>query len=228
LSRILSRISRQTSRRRSKAKPKAKRKPAKDSAKTNGRETLLKVARHLFGLHGLSGVSIRDIAGAANTNSSQISYYFSSKEGLYRACLADIAENRLKMAEQILAPPSSKEEYSVRLRLFAENLISYFLEDRDTGLMIIREYDRQHSPAEDIFHSYISNIFEVLQRFFQRAQKNRYTEISGHPLVATSLFFSMLTNELRIDHLRDRLYGKTLRNPKFRQALIEQVVEFLA
>jgi AcrR family transcriptional regulator len=195
--------------------------------KTNGRDELIKAARHLFALHGISGTSIRDIARFAKTNSSQISYYFSSKEGLYRACLADIAENRLKMAQQILALPVSKEEYQVRLRLFSENLISYFLEDRDTGLMIIREYDRLHSPAEDIFRSYISNIFSVLNQFFQAAQKNGLAKFSGSPLIVASLFFSMVTNELRIDHLRDKLYGKSLRNSKFRQAVIDQIIQLL-
>ena len=196
--------------------------------KLSGREGLLRAARHLFALRGLSGTSIRDIAKYAKTNSSQISYYFKNKEGLYRACLLDIAENRLEVANQILIPPTSREEYLVRLRLFADNLIHYFSEDRDTGLIIIREYDRLHSPAEDIFRSYFAGLFDLLIDFFRMAQKNKLTKLApGEPLIVASLFFSMLTNELRIDHLKNRLYKKTLRDSAYRQKTIQLMMAML-
>lgn len=199
------------------------------SPRHGGREGLLRAARHLFALRGLSGTSIRDIAKEAKTNSSQISYYFKNKEGLYRACLVDIATNRLEVANQILIPPRSREEYLVRLRMFAENLINYFSEDRDTGLIIIREYDRLHSPAEDVFRTYFSSLFDLLIEFFRVAQKNRLTRLSAsEPLTIASLFFSMLTNELRIDHLRERLYRRTLRDQAYRMALIDQIVEMMS
>ncbi len=224
MTRVKPKASRKASHRRSVRKFKA----LSNETKLNGREGLLRAARHLFALRGLSGTSIREIAKAAKTNSSQISYYFKSKEGLYRACLVDIAQNRLEMAEQILLLPRSHEEYIVRLRLFAENLINYFSENRDTGLIIIREYDRLHSPAEDVFRGYFSNLFELLIAFFRTAQKNKLTRLAkGDPLTISSLFFSMLTNELRIDHLRESLYKQTLRDPKYRLALIDQIIEML-
>lgn len=200
----------------------------KPLVKLSGREGLLRAARHLFALRGLSGTSIRDIAKHAKTNSSQISYYFGSKEALYRACLVDIAENRLVIARQILIPPSSKQEYLVRLRLFAENLLQYFIEDRDTGLIIIREYDRIHSPAEDVFRMYFSSLFDLLIDFFKAAQKNKLTRLkASEPITIASLFFSMLTNELRIDHLRERLYKRSLHKLSYRESVIDQIIEML-
>src|SRR5262249_705048 len=81
---------------------------------------LLEAARHLFGGQGLSGTSIRDIADAAGLNSSLISYYFQSKEGLYRACIEQIAENSLAMTQKILQPAANEAEYRVRLQMFLD------------------------------------------------------------------------------------------------------------
>jgi len=191
------------------------------------RDILLREAKHLFAQRGLSGTSIRDIARAAKMNSSQISYYFAGKEGLYQACIQDIAEGRIGMAAQILVPPASSEEYRIRLQLFADNLISYFLEDRDTGLIIIREYDRIHSPAEQVFKTYFGKLFELLIAFFKTAQDKKLTPLIGDPLVLTSLYFGMLVSELRLDHIKHGLYRRTLRDAKERQIVIEHIIRLL-
>jgi AcrR family transcriptional regulator len=191
------------------------------------RQTLLRVAKHEFAQKGLSGTSIRDIARAAKMNSSQISYYFEGKEGLYRACIEDIAEGRLLIAGQILVPPSSAEEYRVRLKLFAENLFSYFIEDRDTGLIIIREYDRIHSPAEKVFKGYFGQLFDYLIAFFKTAKAQKYTSLVGDPLTLTSLYFGMLMSELRLDHIKHSLYKRTLRDTGEREKVIKQIVELM-
>src|SRR4051812_8834814 len=114
---------------------------------------LLHAARGLFARKGLSGTSIRDIAEAAQLNSSLISYYFDSKEGLYRKCIEEIAASSLEMTQKVLQPPGNEAELRVRLEMFLDGIFQLFLDDRDTGLILIREYDRLHSPAADIFRS---------------------------------------------------------------------------
>lgn len=192
---------------------------------SSAREILLIAGKKLFARKGLSGTSIRDIASEAKMNSSQISYYFDSKEGLYRACVQDIAEDRLSIAEQILVAPQSPEELRVRLRLFVDNLFNYFLEDRDTGLIIIREYDRMHSPAEKVFKTYFSNLFDLLISFFATAQKKGFTTHKGDALIITSLFFGTLISELRFDHIKEGLYKRSLKNPVERKKVADQIVE---
>ena len=57
---------------------------------------LIDVAEHLFGEHGLKGVSLREIAAAAGAgNNSAVSYHFGSKENLIKA----IFEHRLSALE---------------------------------------------------------------------------------------------------------------------------------
>lgn len=49
--------------------------------------TLIAAATPLFAQKGFTAVTIREIADAAQINSSAISYYFGSKEGLYQAII---------------------------------------------------------------------------------------------------------------------------------------------
>ena len=51
------------------------------------RARVISCALRLFGQHGFEGTSTRDIAVAAGVNAPAVHYYFSSKEGLYLACI---------------------------------------------------------------------------------------------------------------------------------------------
>jgi TetR/AcrR family transcriptional regulator, regulator of cefoperazone and chloramphenicol sensitivity len=57
------------------------------------RSRLLSVATQLFSDRGYEGVSTREIAAAANTTLPAIPHHFGSKEGLYQAVFAAIAED---------------------------------------------------------------------------------------------------------------------------------------
>ncbi len=53
------------------------------------RGKLLAVGTELFAARGLYGVSVRELAQAAGTSISMVSYYFGGKEGLYAAVLQE-------------------------------------------------------------------------------------------------------------------------------------------
>jgi AcrR family transcriptional regulator len=54
---------------------------------TRTRQLLLDVARHRFARHGYANTTVRDIADGAGVNVALINRYFTSKEGLFEACL---------------------------------------------------------------------------------------------------------------------------------------------
>ena len=56
------------------------------------RQLLLDAARRRFALDGYASTTVRDIAGDAGVNVALINRYFSSKEGLFEACLTRTAE----------------------------------------------------------------------------------------------------------------------------------------
>ena len=54
-------------------------------------QRLLDIAIQQFGQHGLEGVSTREIAAAADTAMSSITYHYGGKEGLYLAVADEVA-----------------------------------------------------------------------------------------------------------------------------------------
>ena len=183
------------------------------------RQTLMQAAKKLFARQGLSGTSIRDIAHEAGMNSSMISYYFDGKDGLYRACLEEIATTRLQFTREILIPPKTLDEYKLRLRMFAESLVQAFSEDRETGLIVIREYDRINSPAEKVFKENFLKLFEMIIDFFREAQKKTFIDPHWDPFILASLFFGALSSQLRLDHIKEKTYGRSLKTTEEREKL---------
>ncbi len=70
--------------------PRTSRPPVNDTRADTARTRLIAAGLECFASHGLDGVSIRTIAQKAERNSAAITYYFDSKEGLYRAVLASV------------------------------------------------------------------------------------------------------------------------------------------
>lgn len=191
----------------------------------SARAELLVAAKRLFARQGLSGTSIRDIAQAAGLNSSLISYYFGGKEGLYRTCLQQIGEARLQMTRKILQVPNSIEEFSVRIRMYIENLFELHMEDRDAGLILLREYDRLHSPAEKIFSETFLQNFDLIIEFFEGAQKNGIVDKNKDAFVLASILFGAITSQMQLDHLKEKSYGKTIRDPEERRKIEDHIIE---
>jgi len=205
---------------------KSKRAPKTDES-SGVRQALMAAGKKLFAQKGLSGTSIRDIAQLAQVNSSMISYYFSGKEGLYKECLREIGESRLNFVKSIFVEINNKEELKLRLKLFMENLVALYLEDRDAGLIIVREYDRIHSPAEKVFKETFIKIFELLVDCFRLAQKKSIIPSNKDPFILASLFFGCISSQMRLDHIKDKVYNRSLRQPDEQSKVIEHLVGFL-
>lgn len=114
-------------------------------------ERLLETAIREFGKHGLEGVSTRQIAKAANTALSTITYHYGGKERLYEAAAARIAEVMagefapfLDAEEDVEAGESTAARAAVHriMGRFVEKMASTRLSDH--ALFIVRE---QMSPS---------------------------------------------------------------------------------
>jgi AcrR family transcriptional regulator len=200
----------------------------KTNLKTNSpdpRRHLIVTARKLFAQKGLTGTSIRDIARQAKTNSCMISYYFGGKNELYIPCLEEICNNKLEYAKEILIPVHSKEEFRERLFLLLQNLFTLYTDDRDAGLIVVREYDRLNSPADKVFKETFLKIFELLVTFFAEAQKNKFVDPKKDPFILASLFFGCLSNQMRLDHIQEKSYGRSLKNLEERENISHHIVD---
>jgi len=206
-------------------RPMKARTKSKHNDSANAKKQLLTAARHAFARKGLSGTSIRDIAQGAKVNSSLISYYFAGKDGLYRACIEEISQTSLQMTKKVLQPAANETEFRLRLEMFLDNIFQLFLEDKDTGLILIREYDRQHSPAADIFRESFLKIHGVIEEFFRHAQKEGYIDRDKDPFTLAGLLFGCFTSQMRMDHLQERAYKKTLLNADEKRKVENHIVD---
>lgn len=199
--------------------------PIKKATGLEVREALLKSGKKIFAQKGLTGTSIRDIATSANVNSSMISYYFGGKEGLYKECLRTIGDSRLQFAREILKKANSRVEFQLKLRLFIEHLFSIYLEDIDAGLIIVREYDRTHSPAEAVFKQTFLKMFELLIEYFKEGQKKKFLCPRRDPFTVATLFLGCLTSQMRLNHIKEKVYKRGLFHQKDRDLIINHILE---
>jgi AcrR family transcriptional regulator len=157
-----------------------------------------------------------------------ISYYFHNKEGLYRECFQEIAHQRLRQARDILLPAVSRAQYQDRLGRMIDSLFTLYLEDRDAGLIIIREYDRTTSPAADLLRDTFDQVQKLMIDFFRRAQRHGFAEKSADPFMMASIFLGAIVSHMRMDHIHKRVHGRSLRSPRERAKLKSALVEMFS
>src|SRR5262245_28076696 len=77
--------------------------PSAADAEDGTRDRILRTAERLFAERGFNGVSVRELAAAAQVNIASIGYHFESKEGLlsevYRRHCEPLIEERLRGLE---------------------------------------------------------------------------------------------------------------------------------
>ncbi|MGN6820850.1 MAG: CerR family C-terminal domain-containing protein [Sphingomonas sp.] len=93
-------------------------------------QRLLDIAIDAFGQHGLDGASTREIAAAAGTAMSSITYHYGGKEGLYLAAAEEVAKQMgdgqsLDDIDRVIAagdPQAARRAIEMILRNFLERL----------------------------------------------------------------------------------------------------------
>ena len=88
------------------------------------RERILKIARDHFAEHGFDGVSVRDIAEAAQTTHSMITYHFGSKEQLWRESVRDMFMRAQKVTQAAMYVDSNLPS-ETRLRAMVHGYVRY-------------------------------------------------------------------------------------------------------
>lgn len=120
-------------------------------------QRLLDIAVEAFGQHGLDGASTREIAKAAGTAMSSITYHYGGKEGLYLAAADHVAEQMgdPAMQEVLDAAIASGNPLIARraIHSLVERFISRLLDERSDGwaLFIMREQMNPTGAFERIY-----------------------------------------------------------------------------
>jgi AcrR family transcriptional regulator len=193
-------------------------------ASENTRNLILEEARKHFSEKGFEGASVRDICCGAKANVSAIKYYFGGKEGLYRECFKIYGESRLNSASRILTKASSVLEVKLRLKLFCEDFIKEGLEDMHTTKMIWREIENENPLIVDIFQETFLKVYATLVELIDDAKNKKFVRNDLASDIMASLFFHTLTTSVRLDHVGEKYFQKTLRDPKYVEFYINNII----
>jgi len=126
------------------------------------RERILDAALDLFGERGLTGTTVRDIAGRAKVNVAAISYHFGGKGQLYREVARTVItgiETRVvsRAAHIIQDPPAEPAAALAALETMMETVVDVIVgpqEMRRVARFIIREQMQPTAAFEILFGTF--------------------------------------------------------------------------
>ena len=143
-----------------------------DAAPPSTRDRILESAEKLFADFGFDGASIRQIAMAAGTPVALLSYYFGSKEGLYRAVfdrrVPTVVEQRMAGLDVAAREP----DLDCRLELIVAALVVPMLQlrahDKDPSFGRLMAHETVHPNSQargvvrDLFDPVARKVMEAL------------------------------------------------------------------
>jgi TetR/AcrR family transcriptional regulator len=197
-------------------------KKAAPSEKT--KDLILDEAKKHFCEKGYEGASIRDICDGAGANVSAVKYHFGGKEGLYRECFRRYGESRLASASKILTPVASLEELKLRVRLFSEDFIKEGFLNIHTTKMVCREIEVENPLIEDIFQSTFLRVYQSFADLFVDSQEKGFIRKDVEAEIIASLFFHTLTTSMRVDHVGEKYFHRTLKDPNYYELFLNNMI----
>jgi TetR/AcrR family transcriptional regulator len=128
---------------------------------TSSQIKLIKAAAPLFARKGFASVSIRELAEAAKVNGALISYYFSSKEGLYSAVL----EEQFIPIAQVMQVMVSMDHLSAteRLNQYVQHIIMIHSQYPLLTRLLYSELTSPTDCGREIVNKYISQLSQLVQ-----------------------------------------------------------------
>lgn len=162
----------------------------------NARQLIMKAALKLFADKGIDGVSVREISKESGQNISQISYYFESKEGLYKTILKEHSLLISQKVHNVIQEFSSENMHLTQFEKQMKNFISIFvnmrLENPDIAKIIQRETIEGMPNVKEIHNEAIKPLAGLMENFMNQAKKNKIVKKDTDERV----FFILMTEAI--------------------------------
>lgn len=199
----------------------------KSEAQTDvgSKELLIQAAKRVFAEKGYDGATVKDLADAAGVNVSLVSYHFDGKENLYRTCLEAFGRSNVAAAERVLKPPTSRDEFRLRLQLFTEEFIALNQSEPDVCRILQRDFERPNAIAIEVFQKSFIPMYEKLEAFVAAAKKAGLIRKTVDTEVCTGLVFGSLVHLVKMDKTRQEMGRQSLLEPRRLENTIRQFVE---
>ncbi|MCK6597745.1 MAG: TetR family transcriptional regulator [Bdellovibrionaceae bacterium] len=191
------------------------------------RELIKAKALKLFAEKGIDGVSVREIAKETGQNISQISYYFESKEGLYRTIIKDhsqvisqkIHDVILNLKDEKLTP----SHFEAEMKKFIAIFVDMRLQNPHISRIMQRETLDGMPFVKDIHNETIKPLVGLIESIMEKSQKMNIVKKD----VPVRVFFILLTESIwgfmAKKECKWDLMAKTCNFPKDRDLFIENV-----
>jgi AcrR family transcriptional regulator len=146
---------------------------SKSKAGSSTQDRLLEAAVDVFGEQGFKAATTRNIAREAGVNIAAIPYYYSGKEGLYRAAVSHAVEKIKTQVRAILeeidnessAGAASKEAALALLEKLLEKIINFMVGSPQAprvARIILREQLHPSSAYEIIFDGFMAPVIDSI------------------------------------------------------------------
>ncbi len=180
------------------------------------KDAILDAAEKLFGQHGFDGASTRSIALEAGVNMAMLSYYFGSKEGVFKAVL----DRRISVFRQTLHELNEKDISSwEKLFTCIDLYTNRIMGDNCFSTLIHRELSlQQRSEMSDfITDTLLKNALEVRRILVEGINNGSFREVDVDFTVAS--LFGTKYYIVTASQLASKLLQKDLQDP----AVLEEI-----
>ncbi|WP_027398688.1 TetR family transcriptional regulator [Anaerovorax odorimutans] len=152
-------------------------------------DKIIEAAIPLFAMKGFTGVSVRELAKAANVNLALISYYFNGKENLYKHILTtqfEIISNSLTIIrkEELLADE--------KMQLFTNNMIRLHKEYPHLLRLTLNEIINPTDSISEVVRGGIGNLQMFLRECIEEGKQNRKIRQDVNSSVAALSIISII------------------------------------
>lgn len=195
----------------------------------SAKNKIMVTALKMFADKGIDGVSVREISKKSGQNISQISYYFKSKEGLYKTIIKEhalVVSQQIKQIVQSLNHDGlSKNEFEREMRQFVSIFVTLRIENPHFAKIMQRETLEGMPFAKEVHNETMKPLSMMMESFMDKAKKNKIVKKE----TPVNVFFILLTESIwGFMAKRDcdwNLMGKTFNFPKDKELFIECVYQ---
>lgn len=194
------------------------------------RQAILDAAVPEFWAHGYKGASVRNICSRAGASSNAITYHFGSKEKLYQEILDSFAALQNEKTQAVLSVEArSQEEFAIRLELFLAQVLETYLDNRETLLIALREFEQLPPDSDDSALRDLIEINHSLSNFVQKAKDRGFVRADVDVGMVAGTLLDRLINQARYAHTHAQFFSVTSLDPEYRaywvRASLELVLE---
>jgi TetR/AcrR family transcriptional regulator len=181
------------------------------------RQSILDAAVSEFWEHGYRGAAVRDICARAGVSSNAITYHFGSKEKLYQEILDRFAALQLEHTRAALSGElRSQEEFEIRLEMFLVQLLEAYLENRESLLIMLREFEQLVPQSDDGDFRHLVESNHVLSNFIRKAKDQGFVREDVDADIVSGTLMDRLINQARYAHTHEQLFNVSSLDPKYR------------